>query len=475
VRLRWSIYTKADWSKWAVEKYGKPQRRSYEGGVDVVVNLPGGDTWVPSLRCIKRGGKLLVLRCDRRPRPKEDLRYVWSFEIEIKGSNSFYDDNLSALMELIQQGKIKPVIDKVLPLEQAAEGLRLIQDREIFGKVVVTALSEQLTLEQIHEIVTRAPFHQWLGLKVVAVHDDGIEIKATWREEWVVNVDRRYTHGGILASLIDLGADWAMVRKLGRGVPTIDMRVDYHAAALPGDLTIKGKIVRMGSQFSTAEASIFDAQGKLLASGRGTYFTAPPAAAKGIIGIAMKKLSCILFVVLWSGIVFAQNNMDWAYPVTPKPEPLDSVQQKQVPGSTKKYTQAQIDDPFNPPDWFPDEHPSMPRSSPRWAKARGPCLRAMPSAVRRRPSGIGEPRGTTGELYHPPDGGIQERRAQRRPRDRDDRHGEGFVGCRGEGGGGLFRGAQADAWFQQGAGGGKSAGELCGPRRHALCAGRRRL
>ena len=39
---------------------------------------------------------------------------------------------------MIQQGKIKPVIDKVLPLEQAAEGLRLIQDREIFGKVVVT-------------------------------------------------------------------------------------------------------------------------------------------------------------------------------------------------------------------------------------------------------------------------------------------------------------------------------------------------
>ena len=39
---------------------------------------------------------------------------------------------------MIQQGQIKPVVDKVLPLEQAAEGLRLIQDREIFGKVVVT-------------------------------------------------------------------------------------------------------------------------------------------------------------------------------------------------------------------------------------------------------------------------------------------------------------------------------------------------
>jgi NADPH:quinone reductase-like Zn-dependent oxidoreductase len=131
-------YTKTDWSKWAVEKYGKPQRRSYEGGVDVVVNFTGGDTWVPSLRCLKRGGKLLVCGATAGHDPKEDLRYVWSFEIEIKGSNSFYDDNLSALMDLIQQGKIKPVVDKVLPLEQAAEGLRLIRDREIFGKVVVT-------------------------------------------------------------------------------------------------------------------------------------------------------------------------------------------------------------------------------------------------------------------------------------------------------------------------------------------------
>jgi alcohol dehydrogenase len=131
-------YTKTDWSKWAVEKYGKPQRRSYEGGVDVVINFTGGETWVPSLRCLKRGGKLLVCGATAGYDPKEDLRYVWSFEIEIKGSNSFYDEDLSGLMAMIQKRQIKPVIDKVLPLEQAREGLRLIQDREIFGKVVVT-------------------------------------------------------------------------------------------------------------------------------------------------------------------------------------------------------------------------------------------------------------------------------------------------------------------------------------------------
>ena len=97
-------YTKTDWSKWAVEKYGKPQRRSFEGGVDVVVNFTGGDTWHPSLRCLKRGGKLLVCGATAGYDPKEDLRYIWSFELKIIGSNSFYDDNLASLMALIAAG-----------------------------------------------------------------------------------------------------------------------------------------------------------------------------------------------------------------------------------------------------------------------------------------------------------------------------------------------------------------------------------
>jgi alcohol dehydrogenase len=131
-------YTKLDFSKWAVERYGKPQRRTYEGGVDVVINFTGGDTWLPSLRCLKRGGKLLVCGATAGYDPKEDLRYIWSFELQVIGSNSFYDDNLKALMGMIAEGTLKPVIDKVVPLESAAEGLRLIQDRKVIGKVVVT-------------------------------------------------------------------------------------------------------------------------------------------------------------------------------------------------------------------------------------------------------------------------------------------------------------------------------------------------
>jgi uncharacterized protein (TIGR00369 family) len=137
-------------------------------------------------------------------------------------------------------------------------------------------MSEAITVQQVQDIVSSRPYHQWLGLKVQALHDDGIEIKAKWREEWVVNPQARYTHGGILATLIDIAADFALVRHTGRGVPTIDMRVDYHAPAMPGDLIARGKVVKLGRQFSVAEASIFDEKGTLLASGRGTYFTAPP-------------------------------------------------------------------------------------------------------------------------------------------------------------------------------------------------------
>ena len=127
-----------DFSRWTVERYGKPQRRTYDGGVDVVINFTGGDTWVPSLRCLKRGGRLLVCGATAGFDPREDLRYIWSFELKIIGSNSFYDDDLAALLLLVAKGKFTPLISKVLPLEHAREGLRLIQDREVIGKVVVT-------------------------------------------------------------------------------------------------------------------------------------------------------------------------------------------------------------------------------------------------------------------------------------------------------------------------------------------------
>jgi uncharacterized protein (TIGR00369 family) len=138
----------------------------------------------------------------------------------------------------------------------------------------------QFTMESLEQRLAVGPFNRWLGFKVLKLDDSGLELKATWREDWVVNADRRYTHGGILAAIIDVAADYAIAAQLGRPVPTIDIRVDYHKAAMPGDLIAKAKVVRMGGQYSTAEAYVYDQEGALVASGRGTYFTAPPPTPK---------------------------------------------------------------------------------------------------------------------------------------------------------------------------------------------------
>ena len=130
-------YTQEDFVKWVYAKYSKPHRRKFEGGVDVVVNFTGGDTWVPSLKVVHRRGKVLTCGATAGFDPKEDLRYIWSFEIQVLGSNSFMREDLEALLRLIEDGKLGPIIDKELPLSQANEAFRLIEEREVFGKVVL--------------------------------------------------------------------------------------------------------------------------------------------------------------------------------------------------------------------------------------------------------------------------------------------------------------------------------------------------
>ena len=123
---------------------------------------------------------------------------------------------------------------------------------------------------EVQARLLRGPYHQWLGIEVQEVGPGTIELTARFRDEWVVNPEGGYIHGGILAALVDLAADWALVSTTGRGVPTIDVRVDYHRPAR-GNLRAEGRVVKTGRQFSVAEAKVFDAEGQLVASGRGVY------------------------------------------------------------------------------------------------------------------------------------------------------------------------------------------------------------
>ncbi len=130
-------YNETDFRKEIIEMYGKPHRRTYDGGVDVVVNFTGGDTWVNSFKCMRRGGRLLTCGATAGFDPKTDIRFIWTFELKICGSNSWTKQDLVDLMSYIEDGSMLPVIDTVLPLEQGADGVRMIEDREVFGKIII--------------------------------------------------------------------------------------------------------------------------------------------------------------------------------------------------------------------------------------------------------------------------------------------------------------------------------------------------
>ena len=116
--------------------YGKP-RVTGGGGVDVAVNFTGGDTWRDTQRAVTQGGRILTCGATAGFDLLTDARYLWTFEHRYIGSNGWEVADLEALLGMIRDGRLKPVIDRVLPLEAAAEGERLLEDREVIGKVLL--------------------------------------------------------------------------------------------------------------------------------------------------------------------------------------------------------------------------------------------------------------------------------------------------------------------------------------------------
>ncbi len=107
------------------------------GGWDVVVNFTGGDTWPKTLRMTKMGGRVLTCGATAGFDPPTDLRFIWTAEMDIRGSNGWQRDDLHALLAMVEDGRLKPVVDRVLPLSEGAEAMALLEERRFFGKVVI--------------------------------------------------------------------------------------------------------------------------------------------------------------------------------------------------------------------------------------------------------------------------------------------------------------------------------------------------
>ena len=132
-------YAASDWVAECQHLFGRSRvSRRNEGGVDVVVNFTGGDTWTKSLRVMRRDGRLLTCGATAGYDPKEDIRYIWTFELNIVGSNGWSRADVEALLGLVKARKLTPVVHpQRFPLAAAREAMRVLDDRQVYGKVIV--------------------------------------------------------------------------------------------------------------------------------------------------------------------------------------------------------------------------------------------------------------------------------------------------------------------------------------------------
>jgi NADPH:quinone reductase-like Zn-dependent oxidoreductase len=122
--------TKEDWGKAIFQMTGKR-------GVDVVVDNVGQETWPLSLRALRRGGRMLVVGNTSGYDVDIDSRFVFGKHLSIIGSSMGTQADFQRVMRLVFEGKVKPVIGCVLPLEQAAKAHEILEQGTVFGKIVL--------------------------------------------------------------------------------------------------------------------------------------------------------------------------------------------------------------------------------------------------------------------------------------------------------------------------------------------------
>ncbi len=106
-------------------------------GVDVLFEHVGKATWEKSLLALARGGRLVTVGATTGYDPPTDLRHVFYRSLSILGSTMGSKGELFDVLALVEQGKLKPVLDRVLPLAEAGAAQKLLEDRAQFGKIVL--------------------------------------------------------------------------------------------------------------------------------------------------------------------------------------------------------------------------------------------------------------------------------------------------------------------------------------------------
>jgi NADPH:quinone reductase-like Zn-dependent oxidoreductase len=113
------------------------KKRTNKRGVDVVIEHVGGETFTKSVLAVARGGRVVTCGATSGFKPEVDLRHVFFRQVQVLGSTMGSKGSLFDIVRHVQSGALSPVVDRVLPIDQAREAHRVLEAREAFGKVVL--------------------------------------------------------------------------------------------------------------------------------------------------------------------------------------------------------------------------------------------------------------------------------------------------------------------------------------------------
>jgi NADPH:quinone reductase-like Zn-dependent oxidoreductase len=106
-------------------------------GVDVVFEHIGPETWEKSMSCLKRGGRIVTCGATSGSTVSFDLRFLFAKQLSISGCYMGSRKELLDVLRLIELGRLKPVVDSVFPLADAAAAQTKMLERKQFGKIVL--------------------------------------------------------------------------------------------------------------------------------------------------------------------------------------------------------------------------------------------------------------------------------------------------------------------------------------------------